>query len=76
MATKLDAAGFTVMTATNALSKTPYEKSIIIQSDTSDAGVVSKLQQITGASVVTAPPAVEGKPKGDILLIVGLDAEQ
>lgn len=75
MATKLTSKGFNVLPATSALSETPYEKSILILTDKSSAEAVSKLQELTGASVVTSPPDVEGKPKGDILLIVGLDAQ-
>lgn len=75
-AANLTAKGFTVLPATSALSSTPYEKSIIIVTDKASASAVSKLQEVTGASVVTSPPAVEGTPKGDILLIVGLDAKQ
>jgi len=72
--TKIKAAGFGVLPATAAKSKTPYPSSFIVTDGTVPNAAIVQLQQLTNASV-TALPAVEGPMKSHVLVIVGADAK-
>ena len=75
MAEKLKAAGLDVLPATDAKVKT-YATTVIVKANDKPLPItLEALIEVTGASVVPAPP-VEGAIKGDFLVIVGADAKK